>query len=774
VPFIKIIAILIKAKKSHCLRLKSFLRKFIASLFLTLSLFHLAMKHVSYPPLPWRRLLCLAFLVGTWLTALPSYAQTVAGDLTAAWLGTIDEANLTVNDLPANGRVAQLLSASAASAGATLDVVNSNGQPVPRSLVLTSDLRLRVTALDGTQKSYALQPTGSPLPVEVFTDAPSSTQASLFNRVLRISGTSEFHITGTSNPLKGSLLDMQGDNVWLYFEGIRPSKFSRQLLAQVLVDGQRARIDTTIRLVQYLQGCVLISQPSTYQALEAFQETNLGGGSKKFNLYTYYKASELDVFHNTIASFRLRKGYMATFAENEDGTGASKVYIAPDNDLVITSLPANLQGKVSMVRVLPWAWVSKKGWCSAPLLGDSLHATWNYNWNNDGQSTLDMEYVPIRQTQWWPSFSITNAKQKVTHLLGFNEPNNSVESNMTVDQAIAAWPGMLQSGLRVGSPAPTDGGATWLYSFMDKADLAGYRVDFVAVHFYRGCQTPRQFYAFLKAIYDRTKRPIWVTEWNNGANWTTSASCPKPTYAEQAAKIQAFVTMLDTARIVERYSLYQWVEDTRKLYVNDSDPSSITQAGIAYRNQVSPMAYAASPVAEAGPLPVTLLDFSAQAQAGAVALAWHTASELHSARFEVERSLDGVTFGKLDEVAAAGTSASTQRYSLTDVALPTGARVLYYRLRQVDLDGAATYSPVRAVPLGKGELALYPNPAARQTTLRGAGAGQLVQVYDTMGRLVLTATTDAVGTAELALPAQVIAGVYIVRVAAQALRLSVR
>jgi hypothetical protein len=722
------------------------------------------------------RLSYLLLLIGTWLAPFSAHAQSTANDLTSAWLGAIDQTTLTVSELPVNGRVAQLLSASVASPGASVQVVNSLGQPVAKSRLVGSDLRLVVTAASGAQKSYALQPTGAPLPVETITDAPSSTQPSLLNRLLRLSGSTELHITGSSNPLQGSLLDLQGDNIWLYFEGIRPSKFSRQLLAQVLVNGQRAQIDTTVRLVQYRQGCVLISQPSTYQALEAFAVPNLGGNSLSFTSYTYYKAPELGAFHNAIASFRLKKGYMATFAENEDGTGASKVYVASEQDLIINTLPASLQGNISLVRVLPWAWVSKKGWCSAPLLGDSLYAAWNYNWNNNGESTLDMEYVPIRQTQWWPSLATTNAKQKVTHLLGFNEPDASSQANMTVEQALAAWPGLLQSGLRLGSPAPTDGGANWLYSFMEKADLAGYRVDFVAVHFYRGCQTPQQFYSFLKAIHDRTKRPIWVTEWNNGANWTTSAGCPKPTYAAQAAKIQAFVTMLDTARIVERYSLYQWVEDTRKLFVTDSDPTTITPAGIAYRNQVSPLAYSANSTSLPGPLPVTLLEFTARTQQELVALSWRTASELNSARFEIERSLDGRYFSKIGEVSASGTTTATHQYHLTDAILPVGASVLYYRLRQVDFDGTAVYSPVQTVLTERAEptLALYPNPAPHRTMLRGARAGQLVQIYDAVGKLVLTTQVNAFGLAELSLPAYLPGGVYVVRVEGQTQRLSVQ
>ena len=535
----------------------------------------------------WLRLAHLLVLAG--LATPAAQAQTGPADLTAAWLGTIDQTALTVSGLPTNGYVAQLLSGSRAVGGATVRVVNSSGVPVARNTVLTAGLRIRVTDAGGTQKNYAIQPTGAALPVEPFNNAASTTQTAITNRILSISGNSELRVT-RANPLPGTMIDMQGDNVWLYFEGIKPSKFRARVLPQVTINGQRAQIDTTVRLVQYLQGCVLISQPSTFQPLQAYTGTNLTGSAMPFNLYTYYKAANLGTFNDAIVSFRLRKGYMATFATNEVGTGASKVYIAANADLQV-NLPANLQAQASLVRVLPWRWVAKKGWCGGVAQSDSLYAQWNYNWNNNGQSTLDQEYVPIRQNGGWPAFSITNAKKNVTHLLGFNEPNSSQQANMSPQQALLAWPGLLQSGLRVGSPAPTDGGASWLYSFMDKADSAGYRVDYVALHFYRGCQTAAQFYNFMNAIYRRTKRPIWVTEWNNGANWTTSTNCPKPTYAEQAARIQSFITMLDTARFVERYSIYQWVEDTRKMYVTDSDLTSLTPAGIVYRNKRSPMAF---------------------------------------------------------------------------------------------------------------------------------------------------------------------------------------
>jgi hypothetical protein len=178
---------------------------------------------------------------------------------------------------------------------------------------------------------------------------------------------------------------------------------------------------------------------------------------------------------------------------------------------------------------------------------------------------------------------------------------------------------------------------------------------------------------------------------------------------------------------------------------------------------------------DAAPLPVQLTSFTATAQISAVALAWHTASEVNSDRFEVERSTDGATFNKLAAVAAQGTTAASHTYAYLDARLPAGTTTLYYRLRQVDLDGTFSYSPVRSVRLAEASagLSVFPNPSRGAATLTGATAQVPVQVFDAVGRAVYTTTTAADGTARLDLPAGLPGGVYIVRAGSQATRLTV-
>ncbi|WP_210520952.1 cadherin domain-containing protein [Hymenobacter terricola] len=168
------------------------------------------------------------------------------------------------------------------------------------------------------------------------------------------------------------------------------------------------------------------------------------------------------------------------------------------------------------------------------------------------------------------------------------------------------------------------------------------------------------------------------------------------------------------------------------------------------------------------PLPVELTDFTVTLHGPAVALAWRTASEKNSARFEVERSTNGTAFDRIGTMAAAGSTSAPRTYALTDAQLP-GVALLYYRLRQVDLDGTASYSPVRAVALSGvvplAQLLAYPNPAhdAVRVVITGAEAPAPLQLFDAVGRLVWSQSFPANGP-ETTLPLTGLpTGVYLLR-----------
>ena len=145
------------------------------------------------------------------------------------------------------------------------------------------------------------------------------------------------------------------------------------------------------------------------------------------------------------------------------------------------------------------------------------------------------------------------------------------------------------------------------------------------------------------------------------------------------------------------------------------------------------------------PLPVTLTAFTATAAGVNANLAWTTATEKNSAGFDVQVSTDGTTYRKIGFVASKSpNSQQQQRYTYVDTeAGKTGTR--YYRLRQFDLDGTESFSPVRTVSFSGNAVATttsaYPNPFTSYVDLNidatTVGTAPVrVQLIDMTGRIV--------------------------------------
>jgi hypothetical protein len=375
-------------------------------------------------------------------------------------------------------------------------------------------------------------------------------------------------------------------DAWLFIEGLPASKVLDGQMNRLFVAYEPAVDGANVRVVAHGDGSVVIPHGPRFPALTLFPGKSFSGDGVIVRAHEKPQAG----VPGEVRSFRLRRGYMATLAERADGTGFSRNYVAQDQDIEVRTLPSGLDTGISFVRVFPWRWTGKKG--IAGNLWKNLAVDWYYDWNIGGRTSPDIEYVPIRQNRSWPSLKQDWKQKGSIHLLGFNEPDRPDQANMKVDDAINAWPELLKTGLRLGSPAVSDGGLKWLYDFMEKADDRNLRVDFVAVHYYRAVGDPgdgraaaAQMKAFLHDIHKRTQRPIWITEWNNGANWTKARD---PNEKEQRRTIQAMIDMLDETDYVERYSLYNWVEDSRMLQRKDG---SLTPAGDAYREQRAPIAY---------------------------------------------------------------------------------------------------------------------------------------------------------------------------------------
>lgn len=134
-------------------------------------------------------------------------------------------------------------------------------------------------------------------------------------------------------------------------------------------------------------------------------------------------------------------------------------------------------------------------------------------------------------------------------------------------------------------------------------------------------------------------------------------------------------------------------------------------------------------------LPVELLYFTAMPEGGRVALQWATATELNNAGYQVERSSDGERFDAIIHVPGMGTTQQVTAYQALDRDPLPG--LSYYRLRQTDLDGTATWSNMVAVQREQDLLLAYPNPVEHVLHIAGIGPDAVVEVFDPMGRMVL-------------------------------------
>ncbi|PJJ61095.1 T9SS type A sorting domain-containing protein [Hymenobacter chitinivorans] len=148
------------------------------------------------------------------------------------------------------------------------------------------------------------------------------------------------------------------------------------------------------------------------------------------------------------------------------------------------------------------------------------------------------------------------------------------------------------------------------------------------------------------------------------------------------------------------------------------------------------------------PLPVELVSFTAKVRDNSVVLNWATASETNNRGFEVQRSSDAKTFTTIDFKQGAGTATTRTKYEAIDTKPLAG--VSYYRLKQIDEDGTASYSKTLAVTTKLTEVSVYPNPTQGADVVNialpsGTTEGLLVRITDLSGRQIRQARLSSQG-----------------------------
>lgn len=133
------------------------------------------------------------------------------------------------------------------------------------------------------------------------------------------------------------------------------------------------------------------------------------------------------------------------------------------------------------------------------------------------------------------------------------------------------------------------------------------------------------------------------------------------------------------------------------------------------------------------PLPVTFISFEARSMSSSVQLKWTVAGEENVSHYEVERSNDGRSFASIGSISKTG----RDTYIYNDAVVANAA---YYRIKNVDNDGAFKYSTIARIVNGRSEIVLkaFPQPVQGQLTIQhpNVSGKALVSISTADGRIV--------------------------------------
>jgi hypothetical protein len=240
----------------------------------------------------------------------------------------------------------------------------------------------------------------------------------------------------------------------------------------------------------------------------------------------------------------------------------------------------------------------KKGFCIgaksdgfARVL-EELRAKWFYTWNHQVPANKPdgVDFVPMIWSYRGREEAVINAakaakKAGIKELLGFNEPDQKKQADMTVEEALAAWPVLEKTGLRLGSPGCVHPDKEWMKAFMKEAEELKLRIDFVCVHSYGGADA-NALVRRLEQVHQLYHKPIWITEFAVG-DWTA------PSVAENRHKEDAVLRFmeqalpkLDRLDFVERYAWFSAKPDNNALGTSallDTE-GRLTRLGECYRD----------------------------------------------------------------------------------------------------------------------------------------------------------------------------------------------
>jgi hypothetical protein len=154
--------------------------------------------------------------------------------------------------------------------------------------------------------------------------------------------------------------------------------------------------------------------------------------------------------------------------------------------------------------------------------GDGSQVNWQYNWDSTtGQKQAWAEYVPMlwglaadHTSQWSNNANYWLNTGGSGHLLSFNEPEQSGQSNLSPAAAAAGFRQYMQpfaGRTNLGSPAVSNDGYSWMQQFLSACSDC--KIDFLAIHWYNDYTLFSDFQNWVNSMCTLGNgRQVWITE----------------------------------------------------------------------------------------------------------------------------------------------------------------------------------------------------------------------------------------------------------------------
>lgn len=162
-------------------------------------------------------------------------------------------------------------------------------------------------------------------------------------------------------------------------------------------------------------------------------------------------------------------------------------------------------------------------------------------------------------------------------------------------------------------------------------------------------------------------------------------------------------------------------------------------------------------------VPVKISHYSSSCLKGIASISWTTTEAINSQSFIVEKSKDAKHFESIGLLNTA--PESVHHYSFTDMQPNNGKT--FYRLKQIDKDGATQYFPVLTAECSRNYASVYPNPVTDQLyiQLKSNLLAKQIKIYNSAGVLVKTIVNNLSQDGTIAIKtADLKKGIYLVYV----------